>query len=212
MRYGRVVNDVLMRRRITPSNLLITGVFDNNDINLIDYYCSRKENDLLQARVASDSNDLRKDIRESKIKFFSPDEENSWIFQRINDCIDKNNDEFYGFDLFGYDFFQYTVYEGEKKGQYDWHSDLLYDKDLGDTLYNSVTRKLTLVMLLNEPGVDFTGGEFQINTDKEESAVTIDLKKGLIVMFPSFVLHRVKPVLSGVRKSIVIWVEGPKFR
>lgn len=202
----------MMRRRITPSSLVITEVFDSNDINLIEYYCSRKEGDLAQAKVASDTNDLRKDIRESKIKFIKRDDENSWIFQRLNDSIDQYNEDFYGFDLFGYDYFQYTVYEGEKKGQYNWHSDLLYGSELGDTLHNSITRKLTLVMLLNEPGVDFTGGEFQLNTGKEDSAITIDLKRGSIVMFPSFVLHRVKPVLSGVRKSIVIWVEGPKFR
>lgn len=212
MRYEKVCNDVLMRRRITPSSLVITDVFDSNDLNLIEYYCSRKEDDLSQAKVASDSEALRKDIRESKVKFISRDNENGWIFDRFNDSINRQNADYYGFDLYGYDSFQYTVYEGDKNGQYDWHSDLLYGTELGDTLHNSITRKLTLVMLLNEPEVDFTGGEFQMNVGREESAITMDMKRGTIVMFPSFILHRVKPVLSGVRKSIVIWVEGPKFR
>jgi len=38
------------------------------------------------------------------------------------------------------------------------------------------------------------------------------MKKGDIIVFPSFMVHRVKPVTKGTRKSIVIWVLGPKFR
>ena len=37
-------------------------------------------------------------------------------------------------------------------------------------------------------------------------------KKGSILIFPSFVEHRVTPVTKGVRKSLVGWYEGPKFR
>ena len=74
------------------------------------------------------------------------------------------------------------------------------------------TRKLSVTFLLNEPGVDFEGGEFEINSGEEKNAESIKMKKGDIIVFPSFMLHRVKPVTKGVRKSIVIWVMGPKFR
>jgi PKHD-type hydroxylase len=33
-----------------------------------------------------------------------------------------------------------------------------------------------------------------------------------MIFFPSFMLHEVKPVTEGLRKSIVVWVEGPKFK
>jgi PKHD-type hydroxylase len=36
--------------------------------------------------------------------------------------------------------------------------------------------------------------------------------KGMVILFPSWVIHRVTPVTKGVRKSIVVWVTGPKFR
>lgn len=209
MRYNTISNDVLMRRRVTPSDVVMGNVFDHQEIEQIEQFCA---GDMIDAKVAHDRLELEKLVRESKIKFIRRDFENSWVFNKFNQLVYNINEEFYGFDLYGYDALQYTVYDGESNGHYDWHSDLLYGMDLGETLYNSITRKLTMVALLNEPGVDFTGGEFQINVGRESEASTINLQKGSVAIFPSFVLHRVKPVLSGVRKSLVIWVEGPKFR
>ena len=79
-------------------------------------------------------------------------------------------------------------------------------KKVGDT------RKLTLVMLLNEPGKDFTGGEFHINEGNQDSPTVPEYYRGRILAFPSFFCHRVTPVITGIRKSLVIWIEGPKFR
>ena len=38
------------------------------------------------------------------------------------------------------------------------------------------------------------------------------LKKGGIVVFPSFVWHRVKPVTKGIRYSLVVWILGQPFK
>jgi PKHD-type hydroxylase len=209
MRYTTISNDVLFRRRVTPCNVLLGNVFDAQEIEKIEEYCS---GDLSEAKVANEGSELDKNIRESKIRFVKKDMQNSWVFNKFNQLAYNINEEFYGFELYGYDVLQYTVYDGDDNGHYDWHSDLLYGLDLGETLHSSITRKMTMVMLLNESGKDFTGGEFQINVGRESEAKTFDIEKGSVILFPSFVLHRVKPVLSGVRKSLVIWVEGPKFR
>jgi PKHD-type hydroxylase len=37
-------------------------------------------------------------------------------------------------------------------------------------------------------------------------------EKGTVIMFPSYLLHRVTPVTKGVRKSLVLWVGGTTFR
>lgn len=82
-----------------------------------------------------------------------------------------------------------------------------------DTTYLSDTlRKLTVVLLLNEPGVDFTGGDFVLNLSSQERAERMPLRKGSVVLFPSFLIHRVMPVESGLRKTLVVWPIGPKFR
>ena len=70
-------------------------------------------------------------------------------------------------------------------------------------------RKLSLTILLNDPS-EFKGGEFQLQTKNEPS--TISLTKGEVVFFPSFLLHRVTTLTEGIRKSLVVWVTGPKFR
>jgi PKHD-type hydroxylase len=72
-------------------------------------------------------------------------------------------------------------------------------------------RKLSGVLLLSDPN-DFEGGEFQINIKGDEKPLTVEMKRGRMVLFPSFMLHRLKPVISVVRKTIVIWVEGPKWK
>jgi len=36
--------------------------------------------------------------------------------------------------------------------------------------------------------------------------------QGQAVFFASFILHRVAPVTSGVRKSLVMWFGGPPLR
>jgi PKHD-type hydroxylase len=73
-------------------------------------------------------------------------------------------------------------------------------------------RKMTVILLLGEPGVDFEGGEFQLNHFSEQYPWNTNLKKGHVIIFPSFLLHRVAPVISGVRESIAVWPVGPKFR
>ena len=36
--------------------------------------------------------------------------------------------------------------------------------------------------------------------------------RGSVIVFPSFVWHRVKPVTKGVRYSVVAWYGGPPFK
>ena len=38
------------------------------------------------------------------------------------------------------------------------------------------------------------------------------LPKGSVIVFPSFVWHRVKPVTKGVRYSLVMWNLGYPFK
>jgi PKHD-type hydroxylase len=90
----------------------------------------------------------------------------------------------------------------------------LRDEHLGDESlhFDEGTRKLSLSLLLSEPGIDFMGGQFLINDGRQESPLTIPLRKGEVAAFPSWMIHKVAPVTSGTRRSIVVWVLGPKFR
>jgi PKHD-type hydroxylase len=126
--------------------------------------------------------------------------------------IQQLNEQFYGFDLYGYDTMQYTEYESVEGGKYDFHMDTIMGRNVPVDMQTQGIRKLSLTIALNEPGVDFEGGHFQINQGQEIDAENVELKKGRIIAFPSFMLHRVAPTTKGKRKSLVVWVLGPKFK
>jgi predicted 2-oxoglutarate/Fe(II)-dependent dioxygenase YbiX len=147
-------------------------------------------------------------VRKSQVSFHTLKDETRWIFERLNSVIEQVNNRWYNFDLNGYDQFQYTEYYSSNGGHYGWHM----DTQLGLPSSNaySETRKLSLTLLLNEPDVDFEGGQLQFGHESNHNSA--ELKKGTIILFPSFELHQVAPVTTGTRKSIVVWVLGPKWR
>ena len=75
-------------------------------------------------------------------------------------------------------------------------------------------RKISITIFLNDPD-EYGGGELDIETRGPKEKMRYDtfkLHKGSIVIFPSNKWHRVRPVTSGVRKSLVTWFSGPPFR
>ena len=92
-------------------------------------------------------------------------------------------------------------YKSADEGHYDWHMDSAPPKD-------GVQRKLSISILLADPS-DFEGGELQFKGMEDRKILT---KQGSIVVFPSFIEHKVAPVTKGVRYSAVTWASGPSFR
>ena len=143
------------------------------------------------------------EIRESEARWISLQNDTTWIYDRLAFIVRQLNGQFFNFDISGFvEDFQYTTYYGDKKGHYDWHV------DMGNSL-NSPPRKLSLVMQLSDPD-EYEGGELQLMSSA--NPMTIEKKKGFIVVFPSYMLHKVTPVTSGTRKSLVIWIAGPPFK
>lgn len=86
-------------------------------------------------------------------------------------------------------------------GFYNWHED---EKLPGQP--KAIIRKLSAVALLNDPS-EFEGSGLFIEGIKENLLPG----QGDIIVFPSYLRHRVKPVESGVRYSAAMWVQGPAF-
>ena len=113
--------------------------------------------------------------------------------------------------------FQFTVYRTNQ--QYGWHQDA-YDDVINkplDVNHHGKQRKLSVTICLSDPK-DFEGGDFEFdfrNThpEKKNTYVCKQVKaQGAIVVFPSFVWHRVTPVTRGVRYSLVMWNIGPPWK
>ena len=92
-------------------------------------------------------------------------------------------------------------------GHYKWHVDGNGIETInapGNKLMHGKTRKISMVLWLND---DFEGGEFEFHKCYTKDNV-IKPSIGTIVMFPAWVMHRVKPVKRGVRYSAVTWLVG----
>jgi PKHD-type hydroxylase len=138
--------------------------------------------------------------RNSFVQFLFPNEITNWIFARLAGVINEMNNQFFRFDLHGMDQgLQFTRYTAPGQ-HYDWH------KDGG---YNTATRKLSVVVQLSNPK-GYKGGDLQFKFGRTDT--TVPKQRGLVTLFPSYALHRVKPVTQGTRYSLVAWVSGPPFK
>jgi PKHD-type hydroxylase len=140
-------------------------------------------------------------IRKSMIKWINPDERSMWVYNRIGDAIKEANDQIWKFDLHSIvDSIQYTEYPSGN-GHYHWHL------DIGPAPINN--RKISVVMQLSDPE-EYEGGDLELWPGG--NPITIEKKKGKLIMFPSYIMHRVTPVTKGLRKSLVMWAGGSSYK
>lgn len=203
MTYTTLYNNPWQRSQITFPFVTWDNGFTNEELKAIVDYCDSVGTQKGVTFGAKTDEEIEKH-RVSNVKFHDRNENTAWIFDRLNFIIQAANEQFYNFHLNGYAQFQYTTYD--QSGRYDWHTDMSFGEKFCD---DAEPRKLSLTLLLND---EFEGGQFQVNTGKEETPTTVEMHKGRVVLFPSFMIHRVTPVTSGVRKSLVVWTLGPKFR
>ena len=71
-------------------------------------------------------------------------------------------------------------------------------------------RKLSISLLLSEPD-EYEGGELQFSYYHKNHG-TVKPPAGTGIIFPAWLPHRVKPVKSGIRRSLVGWMDGPLFK
>jgi len=205
MSYTTIYNDPYARAKFMEPWVYWDDAFTEEELEKIVSYCETFE--LKQGTLLDTSEkELVEKHRVSDVLFHERNLDTAWIFDRLNFVIQAINEKFYNFDLNGYSKFQYTTYNSEKNGRYDWHMDTSVGRS--DTP-DIEMRKLSLSLLLNDT---FKGGEFCVNLGSEENCDIVPMKKGRIVLFPSFMNHRVKPITMGTRRSLVVWVLGPKFK
>lgn len=155
-------------------------------------------------------------IRKSNITWL----DDYWIWKEIKPYIhEANRAAGWNFEWDYSECFQFTRY---KKGQfYGWHEDSFpepYDRPNTPEIHGRI-RKLSVSCVLSDPQKDFTGGDLEFNvnhpnkSEKENQVVCKEARTlGSIIVFPSFVRHRVKKVKEGTRYSLVIWNVGKPFR
>jgi PKHD-type hydroxylase len=148
--------------------------------------------------------EVKSEVRKTEVSWIDYNAETGFIYDNLGNIARRLNGQFFNFDIWGFqEHLQYTVY-GDEESHYTWHMDRGMSRNSG-----SGPRKLSLVLQLSDPS-EYEGGDLQLFTQAEP--ITIEKKRGLVVAFPSFIMHRVTPVTSGIRKTMVVWLTGPSFR
>ena len=146
----------------------------------------------------------------------------TWIYKEIHPYVHQANKKAgWNFEWDRSESCQFTKYKHNQ--YYDWHTDPWdkpYQRKEGDP-ENGKVRKLSMTCQLTD-GSEYTGGELEFDfrdydpnmrdESKHIRSVPEILPKGSIVVFPSHLWHRVKPVTRGTRYSLVVWHLGYPFK
>ena len=104
------------------------------------------------------------------------------------------------FEKYGNEMCNFNIYKSSDS--YHWHMD-------GS---NSDAFDVKCTLLINLSTEPYKGGEFQLNLGTEIVDIPLMSEPGSAFMFKSYILHRVKPVTSGTRKTLTVFINGPKFQ
>ena len=124
-----------------------------------------------------------------------------WLFERVASVTDKCNREHYQFDVVGF-LDEFTMLRYPLGGHYTWHS------DYGGGICS--LRKLTVIVVVSDRS-EYDGGQLALQDGSGQDQKIVP-PAGSVVVFPSFVLHRVLPVTRGTRYVVAAWAYGPPFR
>lgn len=145
-------------------------------------------------------------VRDCRGAALYPDQ---WVAAMLSNVVREINEKFFRYDLTHWaDYIQYTVYDTQGS-HYKWHCDAKNSYNQGTSEKVTNIRKLSISVVLSDPN-SYEGGELQFHNIN--SLHSCKPERGTAIIFPSTTPHRVRPLKSGVRKSIVGWMGGPPWK
>lgn len=168
---------------------------DEHCQDIIDKY---KDKDTSKATIFSERQQLSPDTRETDVVWIYEDP----IMKLMENYIREANSSVFGYVIDYLPPIQFGKYD--EGSFYTWHHDINWKRP---EMYD---RKLSISVQLSEPDSDYKGGNVEFN--EVESPETFNRSRGSILVFPSYLLHRVTEVTEGIRYSLVGWMEGPRWR
>lgn len=184
---SRICDDIIRFGENQVSQIGITGGFEKKSLE------------------KKDISKLYKTRNSSIVWMYEP-----WIWRALEPWINEANKNcHWNFQLSNAENFQFTKYS--KSQHYSWHQDSFLKPD-----DNGLIRKISVTLSL-EDGDAYEGGDFEFDLRNNPHSKPVirkceeARKKGSMIIFPSFIWHRVTPVKKGTRYSLVIWNRGNPF-
>lgn len=146
-------------------------------------------------------------IRDSNITWVPHTPDTEWMIEKLSNLISRMNYDKFQLELSIFDGMQYSKYG--KDQHYDWHIDtVLKFAHMQPTLM----RKLSLSLMLSDLS-EYEGGHLILNcAGNVSNAEPFRPKQGDLVVFYSHIPHKVNPVISGERVTMVSWALGGKLK
>ena len=151
---------------------------------------------------------IAKDVRKCQISTGVPED----LRKELEAAVTGIGHYSYGFEVNGLRAFDpITVMRYAPGDHFGWHV------DNGVTTQPMGSRKLSFTLQLSPPD-SYDGGDLELATyahqfnDEVPGPSPVLRERGNLIVFPSFMLHRVSPVTRGVRYAVVGWIHGPDFR
>ena len=149
------------------------------------------------------SGESDKTVRSSRVKWIPRDKNWNWLYSKLMEMAVTANDANWKFDLVSAEeLIQYTEYLAEDEGHYTWH------QDIGPGMAS--LRKVSITVQLSEAS-EYDGGNLEIWRGGN-NVVTTEKNAGVVMIFPSYMMHRVSKVTKGKRRSFVLWVGGQHYK
>lgn len=149
-----------------------------------------------QVNTVDGEREQKKILRSGRVTFLGDDTFTKRVLKkRIKDMLaNANQATGLHFDIVDTEPLQlaeYAVGDG-----YGWHL------DIGPGPGNASLRKLSASIQISASH-EYDGGDLEL-----WGSSSVDREKGTLIVFPSYLLHRVAPVTRGVRFSLVAWAIG----
>ena len=173
------------------------NIFNEKLLSDVEKYISHQE--LEEAKILHVNRKIEAGkARSSKIHWMNNEEYKDFlmpIYQDICTKVRMINDGGWRYNYQGYDSFQYSEYDiGD---HFDWHIDQVEIR--------GQSRKISFVLGLSDES-EYEGGDLVFKTAEEEDHYK--LGRGDLIVFPSWMLHKVTPVTKGKRRVVVGWGHG----
>jgi PKHD-type hydroxylase len=140
---------------------------------------------------------VREEYRKVNVARMLVDKDNLWIYDKISDALHYANEKYFNLHVTGFtEDLQFAEYnEGD------------FFVTHVDKTFNRTIRKLSCTMMLN---TEYEGGDLVIET--QGTTATTEKQVGRMIVFPSYIPHKITKVTSGTRYSIFGWATGNPFK
>ena len=127
--------------------------------------------------------------------------DDEWIRSLLWSYVNRANESGFGVRLDGSAEMQFVEYDAHESAHYDWHHDVHWNGQ------SEKDRKLSVTVQLSD-STAYQGGDFEF----DEVKTNADFRsQGTVLVFPSYLRHRIHPVSSGTRCALVAWFFGPRW-